>query len=443
MSIADLRRSRAAAAQQMKAASDAIRAHEAAALAADSEAMQKAIADFDAAKAAFDRASEQLARAEAVEAAEAAIAQGDMTSMTPTAGNGLGGAATVPALASDPQHRGVAAGFMVHALAQARGDRDKAVAALERAGHGAISAVLNGAVETAGGVTIPQAQTAELIALLSARVVVRASGARTFPMPAGQIRRAKQIAPATATYTGEASAIAVSTPEFDKQDMAFKKLTAMVPISNDLLRYSNLQMATIVRDDLLRVMALREDLAFLRGDGAGDTPTGVLHWIPAENWASGIAATAAAAEAAIRRAVSVVEDSNVAMTAPGWVMRASAKNFLAALRDPLGHYLFPSIDQNGTLKGFPIRTTAQIPDNLGPGGDETEIYFGDWSEAMIGDSMALTVDQSNVASFVDADGSTISAFQNDLTVMRAISEHDFAPEHDVGFSGFRASGWSL
>ena len=148
-------------------------------------------------------------------------------------------------------------------------------------------------------------------------------------------------------------------------------------------------------------------------------------------------------EAAIRRIKSKVEDANVAMAAPGWIMRASAKNFLASLRWPNGFKVFPSIDDSGTLHGYPIRTTSQIPDNLGAGGDETEIYFADFAEIMIGDAMQISFGSSTEAAFVNQAGDTVSAFQNDLTLMRAIAEHDMAPMHDEAIAGLNGVGWSL
>ncbi|MFD2173972.1 phage major capsid protein, partial [Rhodobacter lacus] len=189
-----------------------------------------------------------------------------------------------------------------------------------------------------------------------------------------------------------------------------------------------------------------EDLAFIRGDGAANTPRGIRSWIAAQNWLAaqdaGIAATAVAADLALRKAVSVVEDANVALTRPGWIMRASTKNWLASLRDTNGNILYPSIDASGQLKGAPIHVTSQIPNSLGSEGDETEVYFGEFSEAMIGDSLELTISMSTEAGYSDG-ANFVSAFQNDLTLMRTISEHDFALEHDVAFSGFNAAGWSL
>ncbi|TDX20847.1 phage major capsid protein [Rhodovulum visakhapatnamense] len=440
----DLRRERRAAAERMQDRADALAALEGADT-PDTEAIAAAETAFAEAQAGFETLNAQVGRAEAAEAARAAAATGGDDPAPGTGGAAPTGTARPQQAATprDPAHRGVEVGFMLHALAASRGDRERAVARLETDGHSGIAAIMSGASEAAGGITIPAAQSEELIALLTPRVTVRASGARTVPMPAGALRTARQSAGATAGYGAETSAIAESEMSFDAVDKSFKLLRALVPLSNSLLRHSSVAMAQHARDDLLKAMALREDLAFLRGDGSNDTPKGLRSWALAANWRDGIAGTAAAAEAAVRWAVSTVEDANVGMVRPGWIMRASAKNWLASLRDDRGTPVFPSIEASGTLKGYPIRTTSQVPDNLGAGGDGTEITFADFDEVVIGDAMQIAIAASTEAAFVDANGETISAFQRDLTLMRAVSEHDLAPSHDEAIAGFTATGWSL
>lgn len=429
----DLRRDRKAAAATMQTCADAISALETAE-APDQTAITAAVAEFEAAEAAFKAISAQVSRAETVEAAQAAAAgDGDVEAVTPPRA-----AATV----KNPEHAGVEIGFMMAALANNKGDKDKAVAQLERDGHSGVSASLSGATDGAGGVTIPRAQATDIINLLRPRVTVRASGARTIDIPAGQLRHARQASAATATYGAELAPTPPSQPGFDVVQQNFKKLTSLVPISNTLLRQSSVAMAMLVRDDMLRVMALREDLAFLRNDGTGDLPKGLLSWMPGTNFQTGVAATAAAAEAAVRRAVDRVEEGNVAMIRPGWIMRPSAKNWLANLRDANGNLIFPSIDQNGTLRGFPIQTTTQLPNNLGAGTNETEVIFADFDEIMIGDSLVVTISSSTEAAYVEG-GETKSAFQKDQTLMRTVAEHDLAPAHDAAIAGFRGAGWSL
>jgi len=437
MDINDLRRMLKAAADAMGDKAKAIEDLEAQDD-ADADALAAAVAAFETAEGEFKALQVKVTRAEAVEAARAATATSELGA------TGSAAPQAAPASPKDPEHDGIEVGFMAHALINARGDRDRAAARLEQDGHSAISAALSGASESAGGVTLPRPQAQQVIALLRPRVTVRASGARVHDMPAGELRNARQATPASAAYGAENAAMVESEPTFDKVEEKFRKLTSLVPVGNSLLRHSSASIAMLVRDDILTEMGLKNDLAFLRFDGTGNLPKGLRQWALAENWQDAVAGTdPAVVEAAIRRIKSRVEDANVAMVSPGWIMRASAKNFLASLRWPNGFKVFPSIDDSNTLHGAPIRTTSQIPDNLGAGGDETEIYFADFAEIMIGDSLQITFGSSTEAAYVNQSGDTVSAFQNDLTLMRAIAEHDMAPAHDEAIAGLNGVAWSL
>lgn len=432
----DLRRERSAAADQMQTCADAISAIEDATGDIDETKLAAAVAAFEAAKKDHAALDAKVKRGEEVEAAQATAAQSE-------AGSTATGA-PVPAVAKDPAHKGVEFGFMAHALASHGCDKARAAKALEDAGHSGISAALSGATDGAGGVTIPRAQADEVIELLRPRVTVMASGARTIDMPAGEVRNARQATSATAGYGAENFATGESEPTFDKVDQNFKTLRSLVPVGNALLRHSSAAIAQLVRDDMLDVMGLRKDLAFLRGDGSSNTPTGLGGWVLAGHTQTAVANGAAVVEAALRRMVSKVQDADVALISPGWIMRASARNFLASLREPThGSYLFPSIDQNNTLLGYPIKTTSQLPDNLGVGGDESEVFFADFNEMLVGDSMSLMLAASQEAAYVDTNGDTISAYQNDLTLMRAIEEHDFAPRHDEAIAMLTGVDWGL
>jgi HK97 family phage major capsid protein len=425
----DLRRAQKAAADKMETSAQAL------ADAVDATALATAQAEFDTAKADFETAR---AKVDAVEAAEAAKAR----AATPANHTAQAAAAAAPAQAANPEDKGVAVGLMVQALAMAKGDSDRAAKILERDGHSGVSAALSGATEAAGGVTVPRPLATEIIGLLGAATVVRRAGAVSMPMPAGQIRNAKMLTGPTAGYIGENAAIVESEPTLGPVDQSFKTLTALVPIGNALLAHTGLQLARLVRDEMVMSLARREDLAFLRGNGAANTPTGFRTWAAVGQWAAApVAATAAAAEAAIRGTLNRVEDKDVALSRGAWFMRAGTKNFLASLRDSIGGYVFPSVER-GELMGFPIYTTSQLPANLGAG-TETEVFFAAMDQWMIGEDQAITIAMSSEASFVDTGGNTISAFQRDLTLMRAVARHDFAPKHTIAVAGFNGTAWTI
>lgn len=435
--INDLRGARKTAADAMQAAADKIEKLEGAET-PDEAALTAAQGEFDAAQEGFQKADNAVKRAEQVEAAQASAARGGDDRP-----GGMGvSAQTAPAAPKSPEDKGIEVGFIVGALAYQKGDRDKAVTQLEDAGHSGVAAVLSGASSAAGGVTIPQTLAQDVIDLLRPKVVVRKAGAESVPVPAGKMRHARMASGATASYIGETDAITESEQTFDNVDQSFRKLTALIPLSNDLLRQSSVAMARISRNDTIRQMAAREDIGFLRNDGTSGTVKGLRHWCLGANWLTEANKTAAAVEALLNKLVDKVEDADVPMLSPGWAMRASTKNFLAGLRDANGYPLYPSIERDGTVKGYRIFTSSQIPNNLGSGSD-TEITFCDFSEIMIGDSLNLTIATSDQASFVDINGDTISAFQRDLTLMRAISEHDLAPMHQEAISGATVTAWSL
>jgi HK97 family phage major capsid protein len=445
MDINDLRRMLKAAAETMGTTAQALDDLEASATAsstasgtAEASAIEAAGAEFDAAKAEFEGLKIRVARAEEVEAAKAETAGSELNQ----GGTGSGGG-RLPGQVAKADDKGADTGLMVAALANSKGDKDRAVTFLESAGHSGIAATLSGASDGAGGLLIPRAQSNVLISLLTPKVVVRKLGARVHDMPAGKLRMGRVASAPTAGYIGENAPIVESEPSFDKVDQDFKTLTALVPIGNALLSHSSASIGATVRDLLLDYMALREDLAFIRGDGAGETPKGLRNWCLPANIKTGLANTAAVVEANLRWMVSVVEDANIAMQQPGWIMRGATKHFLASLRDPAsGAKIYPSIDASNTLYGYPIETTSQVPNNLG-GGTDTEITFADFAEIMIGDDQEIRIASSTEASFVDVGGNTISAFQRDLTLMRAVSRHDLAPAHDEAISVLTGTGWGL
>ena len=59
--------------------------------------------------------------------------------------------------------------------------------------------------------------------------------------------------------------------------------------------------------------------------------------------------------------------------------------------------------------------------------------FGDFSEFAWGEQTLLELEQSREATYKDSNGNLQSAFANDLTLIRAISRHDFNVKHAVSF----------
>lgn len=341
--------------------------------------------------------------------------------------------------------KGIGAARCVRALAYGRGDPSRAIYFAQKAwdddlGDNVVKALQAGDF-TAGGFMIPPEFLPEIIELLRSRSVVRAAGPRILPMTSGSLTIRRQNTSATATYVGEGANIAASEPTGGQLVMTAKKLSALVPISNDLLMFTSGPTADeFVRDDLVLTIATREDLAFIRDNGLSDTPKGLRFWAAPANVTVSNGTTSDNIEEDLKDLINSLETNDVKLLRPVWFMHPRSKNHLINLRDANGNLIFPEIrTTTPTLYGWPVFVTTNIPVNLG-GGTETEVYFVDMMDAIIAESAGLEIVVDSSAAYLEA-GSLVSAFTRDETLMRAISRHDFAMRHDVSVAVKNVLTW--
>lgn len=295
---------------------------------------------------------------------------------------------------------------------------------------------LMASVGPSGGFLVPPDYVAELIEVLRPMTVVRDSGPRMIEMPRGTMQMPRQTQAATATYGGETTAIPVSQQSTGQIVATYKKLTALTPITNDLMRYSDPGVDALVRDDLAKVIARREDLAFIRGDGTQDSPKGFKTFaLASQTIASTAAYTLTTAAQELGGALNKIESANIPLDGEGlvWIMAPRTKNYLLNVQNSNGFYVYrEEMTQMKTLLGVPFKTTTQIPINLTVGGnsDCSEIYLVAMKEAMLFDSMRLELAVSREGTYTDANNNLVSVFQSDQTLIRAIAEHDFHMRHD-------------
>jgi HK97 family phage major capsid protein len=263
---------------------------------------------------------------------------------------------------------------------------------------------------------------------------------------------------ASASYVGENVNISATQQSFGQITLAAKKLAALVPISNELLQVNTVAADQIVREDLVKAMAMREDLAFIRGDGTANTPKGMKFWAHSDNVFAAtqpedyaVAATAADLQHVTSDLASCIlklRQANIPMTNCGWIIAPQIEYFLMTMRDSLGNYAFQPEMATGKLLRFPYAVTTQIPVNLASQVDvgenlsgTTEIYFVNFDDAFIGDAMQVRIDVSNTAAYYDG-ANVVATFSEDQTVIRAVSMHDFAMRYDKAVAVMEdVAGW--
>jgi len=284
---------------------------------------------------------------------------------------------------------------------------------------------LSEGVDSAGGYIVPVEQGRTLIEMLRARAVVRRAGARVMPMASDTLEIPKQTGGAVAYWVAENAQIPASDQSFGQVTLTAKKLAAMTKMSSELFEDSDPAVEQIVMADLARVLALEEDLKYLRGDGSGNTPTGVANISGVHTMTLGAAPTFDDLADAVYR----LNAANAPEEGRAWIMHPREYNTLRKIKQGTNvenAYVWsdPANGEPAQIWGYPVYLTTQIPINLGEGSNRSEIYFGAWGEALIGQRKTLELRASDVAG---------DAFEYDQVFIRAIMRVDFNVRHEESF----------
>ena len=306
---------------------------------------------------------------------------------------------------------------------------------------------LYGAMTTSGSPhVIPENYQPRLIELLRARSVIRSlPGVLNLPLLNGNLRIPRQSGASTANYVAEQAYIPLSTPTTDQISLAAKKLTVMVVQSGELMRRSNPTTDRMILDDIVKTLALKEDITFLRATGSATVPEGLK--LIADGAAQVVTANATVNLANVTTDLGYVllmlANADCPFLNPAWIFHPRIERFLMDMRDGNGNLAFPEMN-NGFLRGVPYKTTTQVPTNLtGSGGvADTEIYLVDASELIIADAPTYELQVSTEAAYDDG-GTVKAAFSNDSAVFRLIVEHDIAMRHDESVAYMEEVTWGV
>lgn len=333
------------------------------------------------------------------------------------------------------QYTGAGMTRLVMSVAAGAGNlQDAAKFASEELNDQSVSMAISTAAGS-GGALIPENMQNEVIELLSDRTIVRKLGARSVPLPNGNLTLPRSAGGATASYTGEGKDAKTSESKFDDVKLSAKTMIALVPMSNQLIGRAGFNVEQLVLQDILTAIAVREDKAFMRDDGTGDTPIGMksraTQWNRLLPWEAGSAINLNTVDEYLDKIILMAMDGNSLMIRCGWGMSNRTYMKLFGLRDGNGNKVYPEMAQ-GMLKGYPIQYTSAIPVNLGESGKETEIYFADFNDVVIGEDGSMKVDFSREATYLDAEGNPVSAFSRNQSLIRVVLEHDIGFRHPEG-----------
>lgn len=346
--------------------------------------------------------------------------------------------------ANDKRDKGTNFARAIRAIAATRGQGMRAAAqfAEETLKDQVVARALAAGQATSGGFLVPESWAGEVIELLRPATVVRSLNPTIVPMPNGTYGGPKLTQGATASYIGELKPLPKTEQAFGGVKMSAKKLAAMVPISNDLLRFNTYNADTLVRQDTLAAISQAEDISFIRSTGGQYSPKGLRWLVPSANVlpANGTVNLDNVTND-LGKLKLALKKGNSRMLRPGIIMGVTAEYYLENLRDGNGNFAFRAEMATGKIAGIPYKTTTQIPENLGGDGDESEILLADFADVLIGEVPGMVIETSSEATYTDGSGNKISAYENDLTLLKVIMQHDIATRHDESLAVLTGVTW--
>lgn len=387
--------------------------------------------ELAALQAEDDKIAAQISSLQDIERRRAAAARpaDPLPGGTPEAdGNNAG---TAPA---QPKEKGITFARMVRTVAAAGGNHYVAQQIAEANGDSGLFANQNMTGGNAGGFLVPEDVGEEVIELLRPVSVVTSMNPRFVPMPNGNMTTNRRATGANFEYGGEQQDAPATGYTYGQVKLSAKKLRGIIPISNDLLRSSSTAVDRMVRDDAVEDAAQIQDRHFLRGAGTDYAPKGFRYQHVGTPFADTHVLTMTAApdlqkvDNDLGRMELAMSNNNLVVTGAHWVMSPRTAMFLTNLRDGNGNKVYPEM-ASGQLRMKPVHITTEIPDNLGGGGDESEIMLVHPAHVMVGEHMGIEIAMSTEAAYKDADGQMQAAFSRDETLMRMIMQHDIGLRH--------------
>lgn len=349
---------------------------------------------------------------------------------------------------------GILVARTIRALAAGKGDMTRAARFAEETLKDPVlarsfAAAASSAVD--GGYVLQGTVSGEIIELLRPVSVVRSLGPTIVPLD-GTFTQNRLTGGAAGGYIGENKDIPASKGKFGQLKLSAKKLAAIIPVSNDLLRRNGGAAADeAVRQDLILSLANYEDVSFIRSQGSQYTPKGLRYWCPNGNLIQATDVSALDGGALVQAVKSdlgklklALRSANVRFIRPGIILSPRTEYFLQNLLNSQGFPVFEAEMATGKLMGYPYRCTTQIPENLTINAVTacTEIYFADFADVTIGDAPQIGIEFSTEASYLDPTTNTlVSAFSQDQTLMRVIMEHDLGMRHQESIAILNGVAW--
>ena len=293
-------------------------------------------------------------------------------------------------------------------------------AAREQAGYLKVQKVLSTLPASTGEFLLVPEHSTEIVELLRAKAVVRQiPGIRTYNLTGDTLDMGRQTGATTAHWGGPGTDMhaGVSDATFGDLKFVLKDCYGLTRINNNMIDDASPAVSDIVRQDLVQVLGLAEDLALIEG-GGGTEPTGIYN-DPSVSSTDLTGSTPTFDN--LKDAQYAIELANGVANA--WLMHPRTKNTLRQLKDGNGRDIWAEADnpsERPMLCGLPVFFSTQISIVLTS--NRSYIILGDFNQFAIAQKVGIKMDAS-----------TDRYFEYNETTLRAILRTDCAVKQPGSF----------
>ena len=264
--------------------------------------------------------------------------------------------------------------------------------------------------------------------LRPATIIGNIPGLRRVPF---NIQMPRATAGTSVGWVGESAPKPVSSMAFDTVTLRWAKAAGIVVLTDELVRFSNPSAEAVVRADLVAAMAQFLDRQFVDPAVAAVTNVSPASITNGVTPVTPTGTTAAAFRADIKTLFATFLAANLSTTGGVWIMTQSQALSLAIMQNSLGQQVFPtmtSTNTGGTLLGYPVVASENIPSTTGSPTEGYPIIFAIAPEILLADDGQVIIDASNQASVQmdtapdsppTSSTSLVSLWQMNFTALRA------------------------
>ena len=280
-----------------------------------------------------------------------------------------------------------------------------------------------------GGFTVPLAFSGEYIDALVANTLIDKLNIRRVPLVHGNLSIPRMDTTSAISWGGEETVGGITEPTFGEVNMRAKKLFAKTAMSNTLIRESGVNIEGWVAEDLMRKARIALDDALLNGTGSQYQPLGLANNPNVQT--SGSSSTAFGLTTP-NDMVALLEQANVRMENVHWLLNPMGESWIRNKAFSSGPFAWSDeMSRTGKLRGYDFQSSSTVK-YVDTATDYADFWLGDFAEMMFGISKDISIEVSREGTFTD-NGSVISAFDRDLTLIRLIAEVDFACRQPKAF----------